>query len=192
MTQPVSPSQPHDQGIRKAARELGVSQPEVQRAVKIASLTPEVQAATVDANLDDNQSALLAVAKENPERQLDKVSEIAREKKSRGRRATGSSRRQRKAAAIETKSLQDDPPQDKIDAAVRNIVALIIDHVPKPSLVSLTKSLRVVGSKAHISEIEKCMREQRPDLFDWGTEATSNVPAVSLAPAEPISMTSRS
>ena len=98
--------------------------------------------------------------------------------------ARRASRRQRTAADIETRSLQDDPPQDKIDAAVRNIVTLIIDHVPYLSLVSLTKSLRVVGSKAHISEIEKCMREQRPDLFDWGTEATSNVPAVSLPPAD--------
>ena len=65
----VAPLEPHkrgrpDQGINSAVRELGIDRTEAQRAVKIASIEPEAKAAAKDAGLDNNQSALMRVAKE--------------------------------------------------------------------------------------------------------------------------------
>lgn len=59
-------------GVRAAARELGLSEPDARRAVKVASLSPEAKAAAVATGLDDNRTALLAAAKETePEKQVE-------------------------------------------------------------------------------------------------------------------------
>lgn len=50
-------------GDAKAARELNLDRKEVQRAKKIADLSPEAKAAAQEAGLADIQSALLAAAK---------------------------------------------------------------------------------------------------------------------------------
>lgn len=67
-------------GVKAVARELGVERNEAQRAVKIASITSEAKEAARDAGLDDNQSALLKVAKAEPARQLAVVAELAEAK----------------------------------------------------------------------------------------------------------------
>ena len=68
-------------GVNEAARELGLSQGQAHRAVKVAAIAPEAKAAAKDAGLDDNQSALLKVAKEpTAEAQVAKVNEITTEK----------------------------------------------------------------------------------------------------------------
>jgi hypothetical protein len=80
--------QPHDKGVSKAARELpipGKTQEArrkwVRRAVEIDSITNEAKAAVRAAGIDNVQSALLEIAKEDgPKRQLAKVSELARVK----------------------------------------------------------------------------------------------------------------
>lgn len=51
-------------GIRKAARDLGLPEVEVRRALKVASLSPEAQDKARKTGLDNNRSALLAAAKE--------------------------------------------------------------------------------------------------------------------------------
>jgi hypothetical protein len=57
-------------GINAAVRELGIERTEAQRAVKIASMADEAKVAAREAGLADNQSALLAVAREpTPEAQ---------------------------------------------------------------------------------------------------------------------------
>lgn len=56
-------------GVRKAAREIGVSEPDARRALKVASLTPEAKATAVEVGLDDNRTALLQAAKAAPEEQ---------------------------------------------------------------------------------------------------------------------------
>lgn len=67
----VGGKQPHEQGIRKTARELGLSEPDVRRCMKIASLSPEAQAVAVEEGLDNNRSALLDAAKhQEPEAQV--------------------------------------------------------------------------------------------------------------------------
>lgn len=58
-------------GVSKAARDLNLERKEVDRAVKIASLTPEAKAVAAERGLDDNQSALLAAAKIEPARQAE-------------------------------------------------------------------------------------------------------------------------
>jgi ParB family chromosome partitioning protein len=63
-----------------ASRALGVNEREVQRAVKMANLAPEAKRAAKDVGLDDNQSALLAAAKESdPVAQVDSLLQHARQ-----------------------------------------------------------------------------------------------------------------
>lgn len=75
---PVSGGRGNEGGERLAARELGITREEVRRAEKIDSITPEAKEAAREAGIDDNQSALLSVAREPPERQLARIDEIRR------------------------------------------------------------------------------------------------------------------
>lgn len=59
-----------------ASRELGVTEDEVRRSVQIATITAEAKEAAQEAGIDDNQSKLLQVAREAPERQVAKVREL--------------------------------------------------------------------------------------------------------------------
>lgn len=69
---PVSGGRGNEGGVRAAARELGIERTKVQRAVKVASLSPEAKVAAVATGLDDNRTALLAAAKETePEKQVE-------------------------------------------------------------------------------------------------------------------------
>ena len=56
-------------GEREAARQLGLSQPDVHRAIKVASITPEAQQAAHEVGLADNRSALLEAASKPAEEQ---------------------------------------------------------------------------------------------------------------------------
>lgn len=73
VSQFATPSQPAERGVRKTAEALGVSTREVERAEKIASITPEAKEAAQEAGFADHQSKLLEVAKQAPEQQLAKV-----------------------------------------------------------------------------------------------------------------------
>lgn len=66
-----------NQGINAAVEKLGIERNQAQRAVKIASLSPEAKQAARDVGLDNNQRALLTAAKEAPERQAAVIKEIA-------------------------------------------------------------------------------------------------------------------
>lgn len=63
-------------GTSAASRELGISEPEARRSLQIAGMTDEAKEAAQEAGIDDNQSKLLQVAKEAPERQVAKVYEL--------------------------------------------------------------------------------------------------------------------
>jgi len=69
-----------DQGINAAVRDLGVDRTEAQRAVKIASLSDEAKEAAREAGLDDNQSALLKVARAEPGQQVAVVHQLVHQK----------------------------------------------------------------------------------------------------------------
>jgi len=70
--------------VRETADALGVPKSEVHRSGQIASLTPEAKEAAHDAGMDDNQSALLEVAKQpTAKAQTARVTEISMRKKRR-------------------------------------------------------------------------------------------------------------
>jgi ParB family chromosome partitioning protein len=64
-------------GVRAAARDLGISEPDARRAIKVASLSPSAKTAAKAFCLDKNQSALLKAAKEiEPEKQVAVLREL--------------------------------------------------------------------------------------------------------------------
>jgi ParB family transcriptional regulator, chromosome partitioning protein len=67
--------QPHDKGITKSARKLGLTRDAIKRAVKIDSIAPKAKEVAKRRGL--NQDALLKIAKEaTPEEQVRKVREL--------------------------------------------------------------------------------------------------------------------
>lgn len=71
-------------GHREAARQLGISEVDVRRAVKVASLSEEAQAAARELGLDNNRTALLKAAEaDTPEAQVRILREIASQRKPR-------------------------------------------------------------------------------------------------------------
>ena len=75
---PLGGRQPSEKGVRKVANDLGLDKSDVQRAVKVASISPEAKRAAHVAGLDENRTALLQVAKEaTPEAQVAKVGAIS-------------------------------------------------------------------------------------------------------------------
>ena len=56
-------------GIRDTARQLGLDERDVRRAIKVASITPEAQQAAHEVGLADNRSALLEAASKPAEEQ---------------------------------------------------------------------------------------------------------------------------
>jgi ParB family transcriptional regulator, chromosome partitioning protein len=74
--------QPHDKGVSKAAKAIGVSRDNVRRSKKIAAISPKAKAAAVEAGMADNERALLKVAKETaPNAQVRVVHELAKPKR---------------------------------------------------------------------------------------------------------------
>ena len=69
-------------GIREAARQLWLSEADIRRAIKVASLSPEAQQAAHEVGLADNRSALLRAADETtPEDQIRVLEELSGRKK---------------------------------------------------------------------------------------------------------------
>jgi hypothetical protein len=63
-----------ESGVRRAAREIGVSKNDAHRATKVDGLSAEAKAAARGAGLDDNRSALLrAAAAPDPALQLQRI-----------------------------------------------------------------------------------------------------------------------
>jgi hypothetical protein len=74
---PPGGQQPHDRGIKKAAKALGFSRDEVRRSLKINGLSEGAKTKAKELGLDDNQSALLKIAEEDGEEaQIGLVQEI--------------------------------------------------------------------------------------------------------------------
>jgi ParB family transcriptional regulator, chromosome partitioning protein len=108
---PPGGAQPHKKGIKAAVRDLGLKRTELQRAVKINAIAPEAKAAAKEADLDDNQSALLKVASEPPSRQVGAVKQLAAAKQ---QTRSGPSERTERAACSR--------------AALADLVALLLER----------------------------------------------------------------
>lgn len=76
----VSGGRGKEGGISAASRDLGIDRDEARRAIKIAAITPEAKAAVRESGLADNQSKLLEIARQAPERQVATVHRIAAER----------------------------------------------------------------------------------------------------------------
>ena len=73
--------QPADKGYSNTAKQLDLSREEVRRSEKIAGISPAAKTAAETTGLDDNQEALLKVAKESTsEGQTNRVHELANNK----------------------------------------------------------------------------------------------------------------
>jgi ParB family chromosome partitioning protein len=109
---PSGGAQPHDKGISKVATDIGVSRQQIHRDIKIASITPEAQAAATEAGLANNQSALLTIAEQPPDKQVHKVSKIAAEPKRKRRSSEEvAAEKARKAEAEEEKRKAEEKAQ---------------------------------------------------------------------------------
>jgi ParB-like chromosome segregation protein Spo0J len=107
--EPPGGKQPKERGIRKAAKELGIDRADAQRAVKIASLTPEAKDEAQALGLDDNQRALLDAARApTKEAQIQALREEAARKAARHDDAGASERRLEVAVSAVKRLSQDE------------------------------------------------------------------------------------
>jgi ParB family transcriptional regulator, chromosome partitioning protein len=91
--------QPQDLGIKKTAKALGLTREETRRAKRIARLLEKTRVAVVELGLDDNQAALLEIAKQpTAEGQLQAIEDIiARQRAARAQRLSASEQKSRDA-----------------------------------------------------------------------------------------------
>ena len=74
--------QPHDKGVSKAAKAIGVSRDNIRRSRAIAGISSAAKKAASDAGLNDNEAALLKIAKEpTPDAQVLKVHDLVKPKR---------------------------------------------------------------------------------------------------------------
>ncbi len=86
--------QPHDKGISKTAKALGMSREKTRQLRRIANISALAQAAAKKAGLDRNREALVKIGKaRTPKAQLEKVHDLAKQKKN-ARHESWSDRRQ--------------------------------------------------------------------------------------------------
>ena len=88
LARPSGGHQPNDRGVSKTSRALDVSRRELNRAQRIASISPEAKLKIRELELHDNQSALLRIAAaETADEQLKIAADIIEQKKRKPRSA---------------------------------------------------------------------------------------------------------
>ena len=93
-------------GVRAAARELDISEPDARRATKISAIAPKAKEAMRAAKLDNNQAAALKVAAEPAAKQVEAVAAIAKSK-SQGPKAESEARTRERERARPLHSLEN-------------------------------------------------------------------------------------
>jgi ParB/RepB/Spo0J family partition protein len=83
---PIGGRQPSEKGYSKAAREAGLTPERMGRSSLISTISADVQALIREHGLDDNQSALIKIAKADKAVQHQKVFEIAQRQPRRSRK----------------------------------------------------------------------------------------------------------
>jgi ParB-like chromosome segregation protein Spo0J len=161
-----------ESGIRAAARELGIDKDDAHRAAKVASIAPEAKEAAREAGLDDTRSALLTVAKESPDQQVAKVTEIAKSKRAKGKRRPREEIEREKAEKLQRKIDKEKSDaarkdyEDRRESAIGDAAALIAEHFADPaSYQSLVKNLEE-GGLIYSTLVDR-LRRLRPGLFEW-------------------------
>ena len=116
---PPGGNQPNDIGINKSAKLLGITREEVRRSIAIAGLSPKVKARVTELGLDDNQQALLEVArKPTPDSQLECIEEIVERKRLENERRASEPREDDKEI-LEFAALRDQVRQGTAELAAR-------------------------------------------------------------------------
>lgn len=118
---PSGNTQPHNRGVSETAEELGLDRKEVRDAEKIANLTPEAKEAARAADLHENASVLLQVAKADKEDQAAVVAEIAA------------------ARALKTE-------QDIKNRAAQDVAELFATHIPADVWDMLKASIKTADN----------------------------------------------
>jgi ParB/RepB/Spo0J family partition protein len=141
---PPGGKQPKDVGVNKAAKALGFTKEEIRRSRAIAGISAEAKEEAKNLGLDDNQDALLEIAKlPTPETQCKAVQALdERKRAARARRAT---------AAV----ADDDKAADEIE----EIEASIADKLQK---VDILKN-KVASQRERVRKIEDELIGQRVD-----------------------------
>ena len=150
---PPGGKQPKDIGINKAAKALGFTKEEIRRSKAIAGISAKAKEAAKTVGLDNNQEALLEIAKlPTPETQCKAVQAIdERKRAARARRATAAVADNDKAAAeieeieasIADKLQKVDSLKDKVASQrerVRKIEDKLIGKSVDATLVSVDPS----------------------------------------------------
>jgi ParB-like chromosome segregation protein Spo0J len=129
--------QPHNKDVSGTARELDITREEVRRAAKIARISADALLRIRDKGLDDNQSALLRIADEPPEKQVEKVDELA----------------VRKPRGPQKKPKQDDPPpapsNPEVPAGLTHAGPASNDDASKLSLSAAPSTPEVSAGLSH-------------------------------------------
>jgi hypothetical protein len=115
-------------GEAAACRDRGITRQTARRAKAIAGIDPEALEVARELGLDDDQSRLLEVAREKPEKQVEKVKQLSVAK-------TQKKAKKRKRAAV-TAQDQLPEPVEEIWPRVRNVINAIIGFPPVPECIS--------------------------------------------------------
>lgn len=119
--------------VRDTAAALNISRMEAQRASDLSRLTAQAKEAARDADIDDNQSALLEVAAGEPEQQVKLVAQV-KEKRARGPRFdhTGNENQHDRDVLMLMGVWESACPsaQNEFFAAIENVMRGTVEEVP--------------------------------------------------------------
>jgi hypothetical protein len=107
--------QANDKGMSAAERILGVSRRDLGRFEKIDGISAEAKEEARRAQLDDNQDALLAIAKVPAEKQVEKVRELE-DQYSGGRRKRSAAAKSTSSSTVSTDDVEDDADESETGA----------------------------------------------------------------------------
>jgi hypothetical protein len=129
--------QPHDKGLAAAERFLGISRRDLGRAALISQISPEAQEEIRRAKLDDIQRALLEIANEPTEKQVEKTRELKeRYSKPRQKRAANADTEtgtRKKDRVLEDEPTSPEPTAEADDEPEGTVPEESPDDVDQPS-----------------------------------------------------------
>jgi ParB family chromosome partitioning protein len=162
---PPGGHQPQDKGINKAARALGLTKEEIRRSKQIARISPKAKAKVRNLGLDDNQQALLEIAKKpTPNEELQAIKEIVERKRAARDHKPSSAGTDKKTAA----------EIDSIQADIRK------------------KEGKLASVKGDLASNRKRLQEIQDKLAVQGEVAGVEQPSKDASPREPSTATARS
>ena len=148
---PPGGRQPNDLGIKKTARALGLTREEIRRSKAMAEISPAAKAKVRNLGLDDNQRALLEIAKQSTRKaQLRAIQKIVERKRAaRARKALPAAGVADKKTAAEISLLEANI--SKKEESLENL---------KGELAANRKRLREIEDKLAVQGVAKAGDDQ--------------------------------